>query len=80
MLLVAGEHDLAGVPESVDGLAALAPREHLGVWRYQVSGKSHFYEGNAPLVLTQATLPGGERNATLEAAMESFLADALARN
>ena len=79
VLLFAGEHDLPGVPERARGLADGAQRAGLGVRRYQVPGKPHFYDRASPVVLEQSTLPGGEACATVEAAIECFLAQALAK-
>lgn len=50
-----------------------------GVRHYTVAGKPHFYDSDAAVVLTQSTLPGGQACATVEATLEQFLRDSLAR-
>lgn len=77
LLLFTGEHDLPSIPPRVGALAAAAARAGLGMRHYAVPGKPHFYDRDAPVVLQQATLPGGEGCATVEAAMAQFLAEVL---
>ena len=78
VLLFEGEHDLPSIPPRVGALALHAARAGLGVRHYAVPGKPHFYDGESPVVLKQSTLPGGEHCATVEAAIEQFLAQVLA--
>ena len=78
VLMFSGEHDLPSIPPRVGALAANAARAGLGVRHYAVPGKPHFYDGASPVVLQQSTWPGGEACATVEEAMDRFLADALA--
>ena len=77
VLLFDGEHDLPSIPGRVGALASCAMRAGLGVRHYRVPGKPHFYDRESAVVLAQATLPGGERCATVEEAIEQFLADVL---
>lgn len=78
VLLFAGEHDLPSIPGRVAALASCAARAGLGMRRYLVPGKPHFYDRDSPIVLQQSTMPGGEACATVEAAIEHFLVEALA--
>ncbi len=77
VLLFSGEHDLPSIPPRVGALASAATRAGLGMRHYEVPGKPHFYDRDAAVVLKQATLPGGERCETVEAAMLQFLEQAL---
>lgn len=77
VLLFNGEHDLPSIPPRCSALAVGAAAAGLGVRHYIVPGKPHFYERDAAVVLTQTTLPGGEACATVEAAVEQFLLEAL---
>jgi acetyl esterase/lipase len=79
VLLFSGEHDLPSIPPRTGALAAHAAAAGLGVRHYTVPGKPHFYDREAAVVLTQSTLPGGQACATVEAALEQFLREALAR-
>jgi acetyl esterase/lipase len=79
VLLFSGEHDLPSIPPRTGALAARAAAAGLGVRHYTVPGKPHFYDREAAVVLTQSTLPGGQACATVEAALEQFLREALAR-
>ena len=78
VLLFTGEHDLPSIPERTAALASAVARAGLGLRLYEVPGKPHFYDRQSAIVLKQATLPGGEACATVEAAIEQFLAEALA--
>lgn len=73
LLMFVGEHDLPGIPERTRSLVDRALTRGLGVRRYAVPGKGHFYEGDSPVVLERSSLPGGERAATVETAMTDFL-------
>lgn len=77
LLLFEGEHDLPSIPPRAGALASCATRAGLGLRHYQVPGRGHFYERTRPVVLKQATLPGGADCATVEEAMQRFLADTL---
>lgn len=76
-LLFAGEHDLPSIPERTLALADGAARAGLGVRRYLVPGKPHFYDRESPIVLQQSTLPGGEACPTVESAIIAFLEQTL---
>lgn len=78
LLLFSGEHDLPSIPPRVTALATCAANAGLGVRHYQVPGKPHFYDRASAVVLQSSTLPGGEACATVEDAMQQFLATALA--
>ena len=78
VLMFCGEHDLPSIPPRVGALAQAAAQAGLGVRHYAVPGKPHFYDGASPVVLQQSSWPGGEACATVEGAMDRFLADALA--
>jgi acetyl esterase/lipase len=77
VLLFVGEHDLPSIPQRVEAMASAAARAGLGMRRYLVPGKPHFYDRESAVVLMQATLPGGEHCTTVEAAMQRFLDDVL---
>jgi acetyl esterase/lipase len=77
LLLFVSEHDLPSIPPRVNAMASAAARAGLGVRQYLVPGKPHFYDRESAVVLKQATLPGGEHCATVEAAMQRFLDDVL---
>lgn len=77
VLLFEGEQDLPSIPPRVGALAACAARAGLGVRHYRVPGKPHFYDRESAVVLEQSTLPGGEHCASVEAAIEQFLAQVL---
>ena len=77
VLLFSGEHDLPSIPPRVGALASCAAQAGLGVRHYEVPGKPHFYDRESAVVLKQSTLPGGEGCATVEAAIEQFLAQVL---
>ncbi len=77
VLLFSGEHDLPSIPPRCGALAARAAAVGLGMRHYTVPGKPHFYERDSAVVLAQTTLPGGVACATVEAAMEQFLSEAL---
>jgi acetyl esterase/lipase len=77
VLLFSGEDDLPEIPKRVEALASHAARAGLGMRHYLVPGKPHFYDRESPVVLKQATLAGGESCATVEAAIERFLAETL---
>jgi dienelactone hydrolase len=77
VLLFSGEHDLPSIPGRVAALASCAARAGLGMRSYLVPGKPHFYDREAPIVLQQSTLPGGELCTTVETAIERFLAETL---
>jgi hypothetical protein len=77
VLLFEGEDDLPSIPPRAAGLASCATRAGLGMRHYRVPGKPHFYDRESTVVQIASTLPGGERCATVEAAMEQFLAEAL---
>lgn len=79
VLIFTGEHDLPSIAPRTHALASCAARAGLGMRRYLVPGKPHFYDRSSPIVLQDSTLPGSERCATLEAAMEQFLAHSLVR-
>ncbi len=79
VLLFSGEHDLPSIPPRTASLAANAARAGLGMRWYLVPGKPHFYEAESPIVLQRSTMPGGERCATVESAIEQFLAETLVR-
>lgn len=78
VLLFYGEHDLPAIPERVAALASRAASAGLGVRRYLVPGKPHFYDRESRIVQQQSTLPGGENCATVESAIEQFLSETLA--
>jgi dienelactone hydrolase len=77
VLLFCGEHDLPSIAPRVGALASCAARAGLGMRHYLVPGKPHFYDRESAVVLKQSTLPGGEGCATVEAAIEQFLAQVL---
>jgi acetyl esterase/lipase len=77
LLLFAGEHDLPSIPPRVAALASNAAKVGLGIRRYLVPGKPHFYDRESSVVLEQSTLSGGEKCKTVEKAIEKFLNDAL---
>lgn len=77
ILIFTGEHDLPSIPSRATALASSAARAGLGMRHYLVPGKPHFYDRSSPIVLQDSTLPGGGACATLEAAMEQFLTEAL---
>lgn len=77
MLLFEGENDLPSIAPRVGALASNAARAGLGMRHYRVPGKPHFYDRDSAVVPVASTLPGGERCATVGAAMEQFLADVL---
>jgi len=77
VLLFVGEHDLPSIPPRVEAMASAAARAGLGMRQYLVPGKPHFYDRESAVVLKQATLPGGDHCATVEAAMQRFLDDVL---
>ena len=77
LLLFEGENDLPSIPPRVGALASCAARAGLGVRHYVVPGKPHFYDRQSAIVPKASTLPGGEHCATVEAAMEQFLAQVL---
>lgn len=79
VLLFSGEHDLPSIPPRVGALASAAARAGLGMRHYLVPGKPHFYDRESAVVLKASTLPGGERCATVEAAMAQFLTEVLVR-
>jgi acetyl esterase/lipase len=78
VLLFEGEDDLPSIPARAGALASCAARAGLGMRHYRVPGKPHFYDHGSAVVQIASTLPGGERCATVEAAMERFLAEVLA--
>ncbi|MBL8382791.1 MAG: nuclear transport factor 2 family protein [Burkholderiales bacterium] len=78
VLVVEGEDDLPSIPPRAGALASCAARAGLGVRHYVVPGRPHFYDGASAVVLKAATLPGGERCATVEEAIAQFLAEVLA--
>ena len=77
VLLFEGEDDLPSIPPRVGALATNAMRAGLGMRHYRVPGKPHFYDRSAAVVPVASTLPGGERCATVEAAMSLFFAETL---
>lgn len=77
VLLFEGEHDLPSIPPRVDALARAAARAGLGVRHYVVPGKPHFYDRGSAVVPKFPATTGAEACATVEAAMERFLAEAL---
>lgn len=77
LLLFVGEHDLPSIPPRVTALASQAASAGLGLRRYGVPGKPHFYDRHSSVVLEQATLSGGEHCKTVEEAIEQFLNDTL---
>jgi dienelactone hydrolase len=79
VLLFSGEHDLPSIPGRTTALASCAARAGLGMRRYLVPGKPHFYDRESPIILQESTMPGGEACATVEAAIERFLAESLVR-
>lgn len=79
VLLFDGENDLPSIPPRVGAVAQQAARVGLPIRHYRVPGRPHFYDRSSPVVLQQATLPGGEACTTVESAIEAFLAHALAR-
>lgn len=77
VLMFTGEHDLPSILERSAALAAGVARAGLGLRHYTVPGRGHFYDSASPIVPAQATLPGGEACATVEAALQQFLDEAL---
>lgn len=77
-LIFFGEQDLPGIPERTRALAEGAEAAGLGVRRYLVPGKPHFYDRHSQVTLVQSTMPGGESCDTVEAAITRFLEDTLA--
>ena len=77
VLLFAGEHDLPSIPTRVAALASNVANAGLGLRRYMVPDKPHFYDRESRVVLEQATLLGGEHCKTVEEAIEQFLNDTL---
>lgn len=78
VLLFTAEHDLPSTPPRARAGKTCAARAGIGVRRYGVPGKPHFYDRESPVVLQASTMPGGEACGTVEAAIERFLADSLA--
>ena len=77
VLLFSGEHDLPGIPVRTGALASSATRAGLDTRHYLVPGKPHFYDRTSPIVLQAASRPGLADCATVEDAIERFLADSL---
>lgn len=77
LLLFEGEDDLPSIPPRAAVLASCAARAGLGMRHYRVPGKPHFYDRESAVVQIASTQPGSERCATVEAAMEQFLTEAL---
>lgn len=77
VLLFYGEHDLPTIHLRGAALAEGAVRTGLGLRQYRVPGKPHFYDRQSPIVLERSTLSGGEDCATVESAIECFLAETL---
>lgn len=78
VLLFCGENDLPSIPPRTQALADRALQAGLGVQLYQVPGRPHFYDRDSPVVLQRSTLPGARAATTVEAAIDAFLAQALA--
>lgn len=77
VLLFTGEHDLPSIPVRADALQGCAARAGLATRHYRVPDRPHFYDRGSAVVLQAATMPGGERCADVESAIEAFLAESL---
>ena len=73
VLMFTAEHDLPSIPPRARALETCAARAGIGLWHFGVPGRPHFYDRESAVVLQAATLPGGERCATVEAAIGAFL-------
>ena len=73
VLLFSSEFDLPGIAERTLALATRAERAGLGVRRYFVPGKPHFYDRHTEVVLEHSSLAGGAARCTVEAAISGFL-------
>ncbi len=78
VLLFSSEFDLPGIGERTLALAHRAETLGLGVRRYAVPGKPHFYDRRTEVVLEASSLPGGLARCTVESAIEDFLQQSLA--
>lgn len=78
VLLLSSEFDLPGIHDRTMALATQAERVGLGVRRYFVPGKPHFYDRDTEVLLQPSSLPGGAARCTLGSAVETFLDDTLA--
>ena len=78
VLMFSSEFDLPGIPERTRTLADAGAQAGLGLRRYFVPGKPHFYTAETEVELQQSTLSGGAERATVESAIDDFLSTTLA--
>ncbi len=72
-LLYSSEHDLPGIPERTQAFSDTAARSGLGIRRYSVPGRPHFYDYATPVHLAQTSFDGGPQAGSLEEAWINFL-------
>lgn len=73
VLMFAAEHDLPGINERTQSFVDAAVATGIGVRRYHVPGKPHFYDYNSPVELRQSTLRGAPQSGSLESVLIDFL-------
>jgi acetyl esterase/lipase len=74
VLMFSSEFDLPGIHERTMALATQAQQAGVGLRRYFVPGKPHFYDRQTEVLLQANTLPGGAERCTIDDAIASFLA------
>ena len=73
VLMFSSEHDLPGIGERTQAFADAAAAAGIGLRRYFVPGKPHFYDHASPVELKQSTLSGAPQTGSLESVLIDFL-------